>query len=438
LQLFDVQGDADGTIRFITTFDSTRSSPPTFKVTVEFPDLTDLSDPVCARAMKLGVACQPKHFEAQFGNAAPNRAVLTADIGIPGFVVLKDTTFTVEQNSDPVVQYGKFEFCNALEVLFSQVLKTIAEALRKSLGLKAITLSLEHIAAGFHFEFDFQLPDAPLGGGTLRPLAFSLGWDLKIDAGRSGKGRGMFLAFALGRFRLPRFAGVDWPNLTISSIPVELMRWFEPVELIISPFVFRFGSIAGFRILPNASFPEPTKGGEFHGVGEVEVGSFFCVVAEAGLAKAFSNGIVRAEASIAITIRYCPSATLSLQNGLQLCLTKIGIGVVVDAQAAVAEVVSVTVHAEIVATLQIACSKPSEMICGMVFAVYASVEIFFAKIEYHATVNLDEVFHFHCCTTGACAENRLAPATAEARAEEVLAEARTRLDEFYHCWECAA
>jgi hypothetical protein len=137
-------------------------------------------------------------------------------------------------------------------------------------------------------------------------------------------------------------------------------------------------------------------------IGDAVIGAFACLTADGGLALAFDVGIAKGSVSIAIALRYCPSVTIS-KNTTEWCLSILELGIVVDAEAVVVQIIHITIHAEFMATLNLAASSPLDMICKLTFRGYASIEVLFAKVEYDFEVNLDGLLGLHC--SGTCSAN---------------------------------
>jgi hypothetical protein len=433
LQLFDIdlppKADPQGTLILRFNYDQQSNQPAApvrFIGTLDFPDLSSIAKPVCARDLKFGITGQPKSFHSQFGNQPGNRTELVADIGVPGFMVMKDSKFSVGSDGQPKMEFGKFELCEGL-------LKIILDKLFAKILSKLGKKNSPHIFPdfhGIHLQWPFSFPDIPLGGGTLKNLEFDLKTEFRFDFTRQGGSRAVFFTVCLGHFRLPKFGDIDWPNLGIGDLGIALQSQTEPLSLMVTPFVFRFGAWFGFRIKPDIDFPNRLD--------LVELGSFVCFRGDAGLALAFDVGIARGNVALAISIRYCPAFTVKHKE-LTFCLTMVSIGVVFDAEAVVVEIINIKVHAEVMATLQLACSNPRQMIAHLVFSGYASVEVLFATIDYNFTVDLDKILGLSSCYVPGCsASNHLPPPNSSSENSFLTAHVRTSLEEFRNVWGYAA
>jgi hypothetical protein len=422
------QPEVKGKMLVTIEYDSGDTSGiPLTKASLTFPDLTSIAKPICnIDHYQFRIAAQPKSFEWRWNNKsnADNLTRLVTDIGVPGILNLKNTEFTQAGDGGLVPKLGGLEFCSGLlNLLLDKILLAVQEKL--GLGGGDTKFEIHFFKDALFFKLpSIDIPAVPLGGGRLRHLGIDLRMELKLDFSALGKSSGAFFAIFFGKFHGPRFGGIDWYSESIDGLGHVFLRLLEPAELSFTPYVVRFGGMLGVRLTAGkgnttaVDLPNPDK---------LTMQAFVCIAIEGGIGVSFDYGIARGGVSVALALRYCPTVTVRL-NGTQLCLTKVGIGIVVDGDVEVARVVTIHVHAEIVGTLQLACGKPNEMLCNVVFSGYASVDLWLVTVDYPFSVSLDNVLGFHCCNDKSC---DVAGTLGFCPPEELVASVRGVLDEFY-------
>jgi hypothetical protein len=421
--VFNANADPKGTLTLKYHYDSSVSPVPEFTGTIEYPDLTSLTTPVCEGTADLKLACQPKQLNARFGSKIQTDVRLVFDLGVKGIFVLKDSTATLGQDGRPHFGFGKFEPCPGLfELLFSDLIKKLSSSGGNSFQIFA---SLSSIT----FQIPIALPDVPLGAGTLINFQFHFRVAFRFDFTSSGSSRGLCTFFALGN---PQFKGleglsVDWLSVgasldDLAKFAFDVMAHIEPLSLTFTPFTVRFKSALIFRAIPIANSNLP------------KLQAITCFEAQGGLAFDFSLAVIKGGISIALALRWCPKleigATCSYFDPSLLA-----VGIVFDGHACVIEIINIKVHAEIMASLHLGCPQPKNTIEHVVFSGYASIDMFLVTIKVDFTVDCDSILGLqHCetpkpCTTVLLPEDR----------ETFLADAvDAKLAQCFASLECAA
>jgi hypothetical protein len=393
--------EPEGELTIEYSFDSERPLEHSASGRLEFPDLTGLTKAVCERDMKFGLAAQPKKFEGSFetpfGGPPPTfRAEVTADLGVPGILRFKDTKFRVtESDLVPQVTWGTLDVCDGvLKIILEKIVLKLLAMLGGGGGGGGgnnFPFSIKLDLSGLQIGFDLgSQTDIPLGGGTLRNLNFGFRLAINFDFTGSGSQRGLFMAVFLGKMRVPHLEGFQWAGVALVDLGHLLMSRVDALEFQFTPFVARLGLALGFRVLPPA------------GGLQLERSQFLaCLRLDGGISLAFDVGIASGSVSLALTVRYCPTAELTAE-GVKYCLSIVAVGIVFDGRASVAGVITVNLHAEIIATLKLGCEKPNEMISHVVFSGSASIEIAWVKVEFHFTVNLDSILGLRSCCLPEC------------------------------------
>jgi hypothetical protein len=418
--------DVKGKLVLRYFYDSNHLEAPRFEGTVDFPDLRPLAIPVCDQQIAMKLAMQPISLTSRFTDATPPVTTLHADLGAPGVVVLKDCIFEAEGVGAPKVKFGKVSICDGL-------LKEIFEGIVSKLaGFTDSDFSIRPYLGGIDFKWPIALPNVPLGLGSIENLHLEFKGDLKFDFTSVGLSRGILFAVVLGKFELESLDKLQWLKARPEVIGPRMMSLTSPVSFTFVPFTVRFSGLVGF-VARIKDAPKP----------EVELLAFACLSAEAGLALAFDVGIVTGGVSLTVCLRWCPWAYIKVSDpkNLRFQVGILQIGIILDGHACVIGLINIRLHAEIMASLALGCSHADGVLSHVEFSGYASIKIFFAKIEVHFTVNLDPVLHITGCrdpVPTAFENSSNGRALASLSDTDLLVLTRAHLEELDSCLECAS
>jgi hypothetical protein len=387
--------------------------------------LTALADPICTGDLKLGelkLAAQPKSFKAQFGiknNKSTQSIVLISDVGVPGMMRITNTEFRVEGGSGVSVKFGSFELCpGLLEKILDALMKVLQDLLG---GDSPFSIFFENGGLGLHWHL--ELPSIPLGGGSIDTLALLIRNAFRFDFGGGG-GRGFFFTLHLGKLPSVGFDGIDWPHLHMTPIGEAIIERTERMTFTFTPFTVDFACVFGFRA--KASFDPHFK-----------ADGFMCLRADGGLALAFDIGIVRESVSLTLGLVWCPS----YEDGQFHCLTQLGMAITVDARACVIEIINIRVTAELIATFDLSCKPPKDMLVHMAFHGKGSISIGFVTISKEFDVDLDKILNLHPCAEADpyCKVSTALPGPARGANDDLLlAHVDKCVSTFFTAMECAA
>lgn len=360
--------------------------------TVDFPDFSRGRSEICEQELGFRIATAPRSFHAgflqDFGARPKFDATLKADVGIPGFLLLKDCTITSRAGNAVEFKPGNLSICGELLRKVFEALLEMAKAKAGIGGGGDSPFSFEFLDGlkGFLVKLRLPLPRVPMGAGSIDHLTFDLRLALSLDFSGGGLNAGALMTFILGDFNFPGFGGIPWLKLDLPTVARRIFTRTDRPTIFVTPFVIRFGVVIAVRVRPPKSL---TSGFEV-----VCFDAVACVSGEAGLGVAFDVGVAWGHISITIGIVWCPNATYefnttNLKGNAYFSFDEVSFLARIEAYASVLGLVNITVYVEIMANLRLTC--PKGVVSHMEVNGTAHIEMLFVEIDQDFHVDLDPI-----------------------------------------------
>jgi hypothetical protein len=369
---------------------------------LDFPEFSKGVGEVCAGALSFRLKVAPRSFRASFKKSLAADpvydAVLVADIGVPGLLVLKGCELRSRSRESVAFTPGRLEPCgDLLKKVFELLLEKLKALLPASSGGGGQTktkspFQFEILSDPFGFLVGLKLPvpRIPLGTGSLENLVVDFRLALAIDISKSGIDAGSLFAFILGDYPVKGFGNLPWLKLDIQDIARGIFKRLRPPTLTVTPFTIRFSTVITVRVKPprmqDLTLPNPFR--------QVCFDAAVCVSGEGGLALAFDIGVANGTVSITLGIVWCPYASAKfdfkpggLKEDEHFSFDEVALVARLELKASVLGIVNIFVRVEAMAQLKLTCKE--SILTHLEVSGMASIEILFATVDVAFTVNLD-------------------------------------------------
>jgi hypothetical protein len=376
--------------------------------TLDFPEFSKGVGEVCAGALSFRLKVAPRSFRASFkktlAEAPQYDAVLVADIGVPGLLVLKGCELRSRSGQSVAFTPGSLQPCGELlKKVFELLLEKLKGLLPDSSGggggnggggggrsKSPFQLDLLSDPFGFLASLKLALPRIPFGTGSLENLVFDFRLALAIDVSKSGIDSGSLFSFILGDYPVKGFGALRWLSLPIEDVARGIFKQLRPPTLTVTPFTVRFSTVITVRVKPprthDLTLPDPFK--------SVCFDAAVCISGEGGLALAFDIGVANGTVSITVGIVWCPHASYEFnftpgaaKEDEHFSFDEVALVARLELKASVLGVVNIFVRVEAMAQLKLTCKE--SILTHLEVSGMASIEVLFATVDVAFTVNLD-------------------------------------------------
>jgi len=360
---------------------------------IDFPEFTKGVSEVCEGRLAFRIKMSPRSLHASFkkslGADAEFDAKLVADVGVPGLLVLKNCT--IQSRSGQSVSFVPGDLTPCGELL-KQVFELLLEKLKGLMGFnnksKPFTFEFLDDLRGFLVGLRLPVLRIPFGMGSLEHLTFDFRLALSIDISKGGTNAGSMLAFILGDYPKKGFGGLKWLDLDLPEIGMSIFKDLRPPTLTVTPFTVRFSTIIAVRVRPPRTHDLSLT------FQEVCFDAVACISGEGGLALAFDIGVAHGSVSVTLGIVWCPHASYKVSMGpagvkgdSYFSFDEIAVVARIELNASVLGVVNIFVRIQAMAQLKLTCEK--SILTHLEVSGTASIEVLFATIDVHFTVDLD-------------------------------------------------